>query len=138
MLYIYISSYLNYIDQLPSLNIVLFIFGISAILSIVFNGTQIDRRLRVMTLMSLGRFAIAALILAVSFHSITTVYISTVLWGLTFGGAPTLLQTALADADDVQVDVAFSFFVTLFNLAVAGGGRIGDTILDWSNAGGLL
>lgn len=50
-------------------------------------------------------------------------------WGLTFGGAPTLLQTAIADAAGESSDVAQSMLVTVFNLAVAGGGAVGGVLL---------
>ncbi|WP_340615623.1 hypothetical protein [Xenorhabdus entomophaga] len=45
--------------------------------------------------------------------------------GFSFGGAPTLLQTAIADTAGDGADVAQSMLVTGFNLAVASGGLIG-------------
>ncbi|MCT5019978.1 hypothetical protein [Pseudomonas aeruginosa] len=45
-------------------------------------------------------------------------------------GAPTLLQTALADAAGDAADVAQSMLVTVFNLAVAGGGIAGGVLLQ--------
>ena len=58
------------------------------------------------------------------------VLISVVAWGLTFGGAPTLLQTAMADTAGDEADVAQSMLVTLFNLAVAAGGIVGGLLLE--------
>ncbi|SKB31746.1 hypothetical protein SAMN06295926_101445 [Lysinibacillus sp. AC-3] len=49
---------------------------------------------------------------------------------MTFGGAPTLLQMAIADAAGEEADVAQSIFVTIFNLAVAGGGFVGGMMLN--------
>ncbi len=49
---------------------------------------------------------------------------------MTFGGAPTLLQTALADSAGEHADVAQSILVTIFNLAVAGGGLVGGLVID--------
>jgi predicted MFS family arabinose efflux permease len=58
--------------------------------------------------------------MGLSSHHIWLVMLGIVLWGMTFGGAPTLLQTALADVAGENVDIAQSMLVTVFNLAVAG------------------
>lgn len=46
---------------------------------------------------------------------------------MTFGGAATLLQTALADAAG---DVAQSMCVTVWNCAITGGGIVGGFLLE--------
>ncbi|HSI95376.1 MAG TPA: hypothetical protein VK938_04730 [Methylophilaceae bacterium] len=63
------------------------------------------------------------------------------LGSVTFGGAPTLLQTALADTAGDGADVVQSMLVTVFNLAVAGGGgggvmleRFGPASFPWALA----
>lgn len=137
MLYIYTSSYLSYAGIPEQLNFVLLIFGVSAIVSIFFIGMQIDRHLRIIVIVGLAGFAMASLLLVFFSHSTAIIYASVVLWGLIFGGASTLLQTALADAAGRDADSAQSFFVTLFNLAIAGGGYVGGLVLDWSSAGFL-
>ncbi|CBJ81515.1 Major facilitator family transporter (fragment) [Xenorhabdus bovienii SS-2004] len=58
------------------------------------------------------------------------VWFGLIVWGMSFGGAPTLLQTALADVAEENADVAQSMLVTIFNLAVAGGGIIGGGLLN--------
>jgi predicted MFS family arabinose efflux permease len=52
------------------------------------------------------------------------------IWGLTFGGAATLLQTALADAAGTGADVALSMNVVVWNSAIAGAGILGGVLLD--------
>ena len=52
-------------------------------------------------------------------------------WGIAFGGAATLFQTALAKAAAEAVDVAQSMLVTVWNAAIAGGGMIGGLLLGW-------
>ncbi|ELP1308411.1 MFS transporter [Pseudomonas aeruginosa] len=52
------------------------------------------------------------------------------LWGLTFGGAATLLQTASADAAGEGADLAQSMIVVAWNLAIAGGGALGGMVLQ--------
>ena len=48
--------------------------------------------------------------------------VAVIVWGIAFGGAPVLLQTALADRAGENTNTAQSVFVTVFNAAVAGGG----------------
>jgi predicted MFS family arabinose efflux permease len=56
-------------------------------------------------------------------------------WGLTFGGAATLLQTALADTAADGADVALSMNVVAWNSAIAGGGILGGIMLGrWGAA----
>ncbi|UXM95194.1 hypothetical protein N5853_00600 [Bartonella sp. HY329] len=90
-----------------------------------------------MTLLSLAGFANTMILLTFVFNHLALVYLSVALWELTFGYAPTLLQTNLANAAGDEVDMAQSFFVTLFNLVVAGGGRIGGYLLDGTSAKSL-
>lgn len=75
-------------------------------------------------------FTVAALTLGFSGGSALVVLLGVATWGLTFGGAPTLLQTALADTAGDGADVAQSMLVTAFNLAVAGGGAVGGVLLE--------
>ncbi|WP_231637489.1 hypothetical protein [Paenibacillus sp. FJAT-27812] len=59
------------------------------------------------------------------------VYAAVALWGLTFGGAATLLQTALADASSEEgVDIVMPINTTVWNLAIAGGGIAGGIWLE--------
>lgn len=57
------------------------------------------------------------------------------IWGLTFGGAATLLQTAIADATGEQGDMAQSLVVVSWNLAIAGGGLSGGILLNTAGVG---
>ncbi|MNL62569.1 hypothetical protein D3C87_1866000 [compost metagenome] len=58
------------------------------------------------------------------------IYGGVAIWGLTFGGAATLLQTALADTAGDGADVALSMNVVAWNGAIAGGGIMGGILLD--------
>jgi len=52
-----------------------------------------------------------------------------VIWGLRFGGASAMLQTASADAAGDGVDLAQAMVTTAWNLAIAAGGAIGGAPL---------
>ncbi|MEQ9940666.1 MFS transporter, partial [Pectobacterium aroidearum] len=51
-------------------------------------------------------------------------------WGLAFGGAATLFQTAIVRTAGEGADVAQSMLVTVWNMAIAGGGIIGGVLLE--------
>ncbi|MFW6712661.1 MFS transporter [Acinetobacter pittii] len=130
ILYTYISPFLASTGQPYNVETILFIFGISSIVGILITGMFIDHSLRKITLLSLFIFAIATALLGVYSSSSFVLLVSVVLWGVTFGGAPTLLQTALANTAGHEADVAQSMLVTVFNLAIAFGGMIGGGLLE--------
>jgi predicted MFS family arabinose efflux permease len=52
-------------------------------------------------------------------------------WGAAFGGAPTLLQTALVAASGpADADVATSMQTTVYNAGIAAGSLAGGLVLD--------
>lgn len=130
ILYTYISPFLASTGQAYKVETILFVFGISSIVGILITGVFIDRSLRKITLLSLFVFAIATILLGAYSSSSFVVITGVVLWGVTFGGAPTLLQTALANTAGHEADVAQSMLVTMFNLAIAFGGMVGGGLLE--------
>jgi len=73
-------------------------------------------------------------ILGLGGHVPSVIYAAAALWGLTFGGAATLLQTASADAAGDGMDVAQAMVTTAWNAAIAGGGVIGGILLAHGGA----
>ena len=130
LLYTYIEPFLASVGLAERVDVVLLLFGIAAMVGIWLTGLLVDHWLRAMALISLSAFAVAALILGLSGGSTAIVLVGIALWGITFGGAPIMLQTALAGAAGENADVAQSMFVTIFNLAVAGGGVAGALLLQ--------
>ncbi|RZF51620.1 MFS transporter [Acinetobacter halotolerans] len=131
ILYTYIASYLDIVGLSENTDVILLLFGVSAIFGIWITGCFIDKYLRNLSLISLLIFALAVLSLGVFVHSPWMILVSIILWGISFGGAPILLQTALADVAKEHTDVAQSMLVTIFNFAVAGGGVVGGFLLKW-------
>lgn len=130
ILYTYIEPFLASVGLAQRVDAILLLFGIAAIVGIWLTGLLVDNWLRLMALISLSVFAIGALVLGFSGGSTTIVLVGIAIWGLTFGGAPILLQTALAGAAGDNADVAQSMLVTVFNLAIACGGVAGAILLQ--------
>jgi predicted MFS family arabinose efflux permease len=137
ILYTYIAPFLVFAHMTRGVDAVLLVFGLAAIVGIWITGALIDRWLRALVLSSLAVFAVASVALAVDGASPPVVYFAVASWGLTFGGAATLLQTASADAAGDGADTAQSMIVTVWNGAIAGGGLIGGILLDTAGVGAM-
>lgn len=130
ILYTYIAPYLTQAGLSGRVDLVLLIFGITALLGIWLTGVWIDRHLRLLVLISLTAFALASVLLSLGSGKPVVIYLVAAVWGLTFGGAATLLQTAIATAGGESADVAQSMLVTAWNLAIGGGGIAGGILLE--------
>lgn len=131
ILYTYIAPFLERSGLGSRVDLVLLVFGLAAIVSIWIVGLLIDRKLRLLTLLSLLGFALVSAALWVGGTSVPVVYAAVALWGLTFGGAATLLQTAQANASGEEgVDIVMPINTTVWNLAIAGGGIVGGALLE--------
>ncbi|PYE83945.1 MFS transporter [Pseudoroseicyclus aestuarii] len=135
ILYTYIAPFAERADLGDRVDLVLLIFGVASLLGIWISGQLVDRALRRSVLISLSVFALMALALGLFGHHPETVLIAAVVWGLTFGGAATFLQTALADTAGEGADVALSMNVVVWNSAIASGSIVGGILLDAAGAG---
>lgn len=135
VLYTYIAPFLSEAGMAQRTDAVLLVFGVASLLGIWIVGVLIDRRLRAMTLGSIGVFAMAALALGVARDVPGVVYVAVAAWGVAFGGSATLFQTALANVAGSAADVAQSMLVTAWNLAIAGGALVGGVLLERLGAG---
>ena len=133
MMYTYISPYLTESLDTSYISTFLLIFGVMAVLSIVITGIFIDRHLRFLTLSGLLLFMASSIILAVFYKNIYFVLSGAFLWGLGFGGGATLFQTASARTSGKAADIAQSLMVTVWNMAIAGGGLVGGVLLSWTD-----
>ncbi|MEU4327456.1 MFS transporter [Nonomuraea dietziae] len=129
ILYTYIATFLDRLGMGGSTDLVLLVFGAASLVSIWIVAAHINRRLRALTIASTVLVAAAAAVLAVLAGSPALVYVAVTLWGLGWGGAPTLLQTAVGDAGGEAADAAQAMLVTLWNAAMAGGGVVGGVLL---------
>jgi len=137
LLYTYIAPLLRRADLIARVDAVLLLFGVTALVGIWVVGVWIDRRLKVLTLASTGLFLVSALVMAAFGQTTALVLTAVALWGLAFGGAASLFQTASARLAGRDTDMAQSMIVTTWNLAIAGGGVFGGAIVGFGSAGDL-
>jgi predicted MFS family arabinose efflux permease len=130
ILYTYIAPFVIASGLTEHVDLVLLVFGLAALLGIAVTGRLVDAHLRSAVLMSLATFAAVAVLFGLFSTSPVAICVGVFIWGLTFGGAATLLQTALADAAGTGADVALSMNVVVWNSAIAGAGILGGVLLD--------
>lgn len=135
ILYTYVAPFAVRSGLQARVDLLLLAFGVSALTGIVVTGLLIDRMLRRLVLISLITFAGVALAFGLFGTNPAVVIAGIVLWGLSFGGAATQLQTASADAAGDGVDLANAMITTVWNSAIAAGGIVGGILLDRSGAG---
>lgn len=131
ILYTYIAPFATAAGA--RVDLVLLAFGVSSLAGIWIAGKLVDRILRRMVLLAIGSFAATALLLSIVGNNEVVLYAAALIWGLGFGGAGAMMQTASADATGDGVDLAQAMVTTAWNLAIAAGGALGGALL--TNAG---
>ncbi|MEU6144447.1 MFS transporter [Streptomyces sp. NPDC047081] len=119
-------------------DVVLLVFGVATVAGIWITGVLVDRCLRFTLLAALALCAAVMLALGLYAGSPVVLLGAVALWGLAFGGAPTLIQTALVEASGpAHADLATSLQTTVYNAGIAGGSLTGGIVLDELGAGAL-
>ncbi|WP_338475323.1 MFS transporter [Pseudomonas khavaziana] len=130
ILYTYIAPFVARAGLASRVDLVLLVFGVAALAGIWLTARLVEPMLRKTVLTSLGAFAVICVVFGLLGSQPEVIYLGVAIWGLSFGGAATLLQTALADAAGDGADVALSLNVVAWNSAIAGSGVIGGVLLD--------
>ncbi|GAA0584754.1 MFS transporter [Streptomyces crystallinus] len=118
--------------------LVLFVFGGSTVAGIWLAGALADRRPRATLLGALGLIAVVMAALGALGRVPAVLLVAVALWGAAFGGAPTLIQTALVDVSGPEhADVATSLQATVYNVGIAAGSLTGGVVLESAGAGAL-
>ncbi|MFE7975429.1 MFS transporter [Streptomyces shenzhenensis] len=111
--------------------LLLAVFGSATVAGIWLTGVLIDRRLRGTLLAALGLCTAVLLVLGLAAGRPPVLVGAVALWGVAFGGAPTLIQTALVDVSGpADADVATALQTTVYNAGIAAGSLAGGLALD--------
>ncbi len=135
VLYTYVAPLAARASLAGRVDLLLFGFGAASLLGIAVTGLLVDRVLRALVLASLAAFLAAALALGIGGTAPPVTAVAVLVWGLSFGGAATQLQTAAGDAAGEGVDLANAMITTTWNAAIAAGGLVGGAMLGrWGAA----
>ncbi|MEU2620704.1 MFS transporter [Streptomyces sp. NPDC007157] len=118
--------------------LLLAVFGAATVAGIWVTGLLVDRHPRGTLLAALALFASVLLVLGRYAGTPAVLVGAVALWGVAFGGAPTLIQTALVDASGpADAEVATSLQTTVYNTGIAAGSLAGGLVLDRLGAAAL-
>lgn len=119
------------------LDIVLLVFGVFAVAGVLVSGALVDRHLRAMVLIAAVALGAAMIAIGCLAAQPIAVYAAVALWGIAYGGAPTLLQSAPARIAGSAADVAQSMVVATWNGSIAAGAFIGGIVLEAAGVAAL-
>ncbi|WP_244537203.1 MFS transporter [Methylobacterium pseudosasicola] len=129
ILYTYVAPFLAAGGMAERTDAVLLVFGAASLVGLWMVGALIDRHARALALLSTILFGLATLVFGLRGDPVA-IYAAAAIWGLAYGGVPTLFQAALAKASGDAADLAQAMLVTVWNVAIAGGGIVGGLLLD--------
>lgn len=130
VLYTYIAPFSVLSGLGRRVDLLLLAFGVAALAGIWHTGANVDRMLRSLVMISLTLFIGSSAAMALVPSAAWIVGLAVAVWGFSFGGAATQLQTAAGDAAGDGVDLANAINTTVWNGAIAVGGLVGGVLLQ--------
>ncbi|MCH8612175.1 MFS transporter [Arsenicicoccus dermatophilus] len=113
------------------LDVLLLAFGLVAVIGLALVGKHVDRHLQLLaTLVCAGLVACLAACFLVPAGPLFAVLGVVAVWGMAFGGAPTIFQTASARICGQSQEIGQALVVTTWNLCVAVAGALGGVLVD--------
>ncbi|MCS5732369.1 MFS transporter [Herbiconiux daphne] len=112
------------------LALLLLVYGIAAFFGNLISGPLFDRAQRVAVLAFPVVLGAGMLAFAASGASPVGVFAAVALWGLAFGGVPTVLQTWMARAEPDRLESVGGLVVAAFQVAIAVGAVVGGVLVD--------
>lgn len=114
----------------------LFLFGTGAILGVLLAGRYVDTRLRLIATVALSCTALAMIVLVTAPYQMVS-SAAILVWGASFGGMPTVFQSATARVAKGNAELATAVLTTIYNLGIFGGGAVGGLLLSYSGTASL-
>ncbi len=112
------------------------VFGVGALAGVALAGRFVDSILRRMTISALVLAAVVMAALMLDLHpALASVVLF--LWGASFGGLPTLFQSAMAKVTGANAELGTAMLTTIYNIGIFGGGAIGGLAISTHGVGGL-
>lgn len=132
--YTYIVPWTTQVGGVPAPDVggILFAYGLAGAVGLVIAGAFGDRYPRGALLALLFGIVVAVVGLAVLAPGTPAlVVVGLVIWGIAFGGIPSLLQSRMMHSVSARLRDTASAWVTIsFNVAIGGGALLGAVLLD--------
>ncbi|WP_344075910.1 MFS transporter [Luedemannella helvata] len=114
----------------PQLALLLTVFGVATFGGNLVAGWLADRRLRLILLLSPLLIGVATIGVAVLSSSYALIALSVGLWGLAFGGIPSVVMTWVSRVEPDRLEPAGGLITGMFQVAIAVGAAAGGLLLD--------
>jgi predicted MFS family arabinose efflux permease len=134
VLYTYVAPFAGAIGRGDEVSLLLLVFGVAALGGIWVAGAMVDGHLRLHVLASLVAFAAITVLFGLVPGRGAVLLTAIALWGASFGGAATSIQTAASDAAPDGVDIVGAMLTTVWNAGIAAGGALGALVLAHGDA----
>ncbi len=108
----------------------LFVYGVANLLGTAASGPLVDTRVRLAVFVFPATLGLAMLLLAALGGSVLALFLATAVWGIGFGGTPTVLQTWAARAEPHRLEQVGGLIVMACNLGIAMGAGLGGYLVD--------
>lgn len=133
--YTYIAPWLVDVAGFPETSVafLLFLFGGAGAVGLVLAGFASDRFPKRGFALAIGAVMVSTGVLAAWSANSVVVVIAFVVWGVSFGGVPAMLQTRMLHTASFRTrDLAAALQTTAFNVGIGGGALLGGILLDRS------
>ncbi|TCL77865.1 MULTISPECIES: MFS transporter [unclassified Rathayibacter] len=117
--------------------LLLAVFGIGGLVGNLLAGLFVDRRLVAAMITVPVVIGLSIIGFSVSTGSVALVFLAAALWGIGFGGNPTMSQTWISQVEPNRIEAAGGLFVFTFQFAIALGAAIGGLLVDTSGVQSL-
>jgi predicted MFS family arabinose efflux permease len=130
MMYTYITDFLTLAGIEHQAGWILFVFGLTSVLSVFVVGKFIDRHLRHLVVATTVLLAAVALVMALLTGLPAAIYLAAATWGLVYGSSATLFMAAIINASGPAAPIGQSMVTLVFSISIALGGLFGGIVVD--------
>jgi predicted MFS family arabinose efflux permease len=137
LFYTYVNPWLVQVAGVPSDGVpgALFLYGGAGAIGLIVAGVVTDRFPRAGLMVALALISCVVSVLALVSGSTPLALAAFAVWGATFGGVPSMVQTRMLHGVSPRLrDLSAALITTSFNIGIGGGAFVGGLLLD-SSAG---
>jgi len=129
ILYTYVAPFTAMSGLQTHVSALLLLFGVSSLAGVWLAGVLTEKPLKTVILLALSTFLLMTVAVSLFTQHPYVIVAMMVLWGLSYGGAGTLIQLASASVAGEGIDLASAMISTVWNSAITLAGLLGGMAL---------
>jgi len=115
--------------------ILLAVYGVGGLIGNLVTGSVVDKRLATTLVVLPTILGAAVIFFSFSTGSVVFAFIAAAVWGMAFGGVPTMAQTWSARVEPERMESAGGLTVATFQLGISTGAVVGGVLIDATSVG---